>query len=330
LQKYTKGENYMPSTNIRHDWSINEITALFALPFMELLHQALSIHLQHFSANTIQVSSLLNIKTGSCPEDCAYCTQSAHHKTGIQKHDLLDAEKVAAYARIAKAAGATRFCMGAAWRTPPEKQFPEILAMVKKVKELGLETCMTLGMLSATQVQALKEAGLDYYNHNLDTSPEYYPKITTTRTYSERIATLEKLHSAGIKICCGGIIGLGESKEDRISLLRQLANFPAHPHSVPINRLIPMENTPLANIEPIDPFDFVRVVAVARILMPCSLIRLAGGRETMSDELQALCFSAGANSIFCGEKLLTSNNPTVKKDRELLQRLGITTNLNPC
>jgi biotin synthase len=309
--------------NIRHDWSADEITALFDLPFIKLLHQALSIHLQHFSANTMQISSLLNIKTGACPEDCSYCSQSSHHKTGIQKHNLLGAEQVVAAAAIAKNNGATRFCMGAAWRTPPKKQFIEVLAMVKKVKELGLEACMTLGMLNDAQVQALKKAGLDYYNHNLDTSAEYYPKIITTRTYAERIATLEKLRKAGIKICSGGIIGLGESKKDRVSLLQQLANFPTHPHSVPINRLIPMENTPLANVDPIDPFDFVRVVAVARILMPCSFIRLAAGRETMNDELQALCFAAGVNSIFCGEKLLTSSLPMIKKDRALLQRLGI-------
>ncbi|MEI8055521.1 MAG: biotin synthase BioB [bacterium] len=313
------------NTNIRHDWSINETTALFDLPFIKLLHQALSIHLQNFSADTIQISSLLNIKTGSCPEDCSYCAQSSHHKTGIQKHDLLSTEQVVVAAKIAKSNGATRFCMGAAWRTPPEKQFAEILNMVEKVKELGLETCMTLGMLNDAQVQALKKAGLDYYNHNLDTSEEYYPKITTTRTYAERIATLEKLRKAEIKICSGGIIGLGESKKDRVNLLQQLANFPIHPHSVSINRLIPMKNTPLANIDPVDSFDFVRVIAVARILMPHSFIRLAAGRETMNDELQTLCFAAGVNSIFCGEKLLTSYLREVKKDRELLQRLGITT-----
>lgn len=311
-------------TDIRHDWSINEITSLFTLPFIKLLYKALSIHLQNFSADTMYISSLLNIKTGSCPEDCAYCAQSSHYKAKIQKHDLLDIEAVVAAAKKSKDSGATRFCMGAAWRTPPEKHFAEILEMIKKVKELGMEACMTLGSLNDSQVKSLKEAGLDYYNHNLDTSPEYYPKIITTRTYGERIATLEKLRNAGIKICCGGILGLGESNEDRISLLHQLANFPEHPHSVPINRLIPMEGTPLANVEPIDPFDFVRIIAVARILMPFSFIRLAAGRETMNDEFQALCFAAGANSIFCGEKLLTADLPSIKKDQDLLKRLGIT------
>ncbi|EKE01235.1 MAG: hypothetical protein ACD_21C00189G0017 [uncultured bacterium] len=309
----------------RHNWSIDEITDLFALPFIRLLSQALSTHLQYFSADEMQISSLLSIKTGSCPEDCAYCAQSAHHKIATPKHGLLSAEQVVAAAKAAKNIGAMRFCMGAAWRSPPEKQFGEILAIIKKVKELGLETCMTLGMLNDDQVRSLKAAGLDYYNHNLDTSPEYYANIITTRTYSERIVTLERLRNAGIKICCGGIIGLGESNKDRIGLLHQLANFPEHPHSVPINRFVAIAGTPLADMPPIDSFDFVRVIAVARILMPRSLIRLAAGRETMSDEFQALCFSAGANSIFCGEKLLTSKNPTVKKDYELLQRLGIKT-----
>ena len=312
----------MENSEIRHNWSQEEIANLFALPFIKLLYQALAIHQKYFPNATIQISSLLSIKTGSCPEDCAYCAQSSHHKSMIKTHDLLNIETVIAAAKTAKANGVTRFCMGAAWRLPPEKQFEQILKMIKEVKKIGLEICMSLGMLTKSQSEALKIAGLDYYNHNLDTSPEYYKKIISTRTYDDRINTLKNLRDADIKICCGGIIGMGESVEDRISLLHQLVNFPEHPHSVPINYFIPMQGTPLANVNSIDPLDFVRTVAIARILMPRSFIRLAAGREKMNDELQALCFCAGVNSIFCGEKLLTAKNPTVEKDRQLLQRLG--------
>ena len=313
----------MEILDIRHNWSREEIASLFALPFVRLLYQALDTYQKYFPDAVMQISSLLSIKTGSCPEDCAYCAQSSHHKSKIKTQDLLDLETVIIAAKTAKANGATRFCMAAAWRFPSEKQFELILEMIKEVKKIGLETCMSLGMLTKSQIVALKIAGLDYYNHNLDTSPEYYKKIISTRTYDDRINTLESLYDAGIKICCGGIIGMGEGIEDRISLLHQLAIFPGHPHSVPINYFIPMQGTPLANVNSIDPLDFVRVIAVTRILMPRSLIRLAAGREKMSDELQTLCFCAGANSIFCGEKLLTAKNPAVEKDRRLLQRLGI-------
>ena len=312
----------MENSEIRHNWSQEEIANLFALPFIKLLYQALAIHQKYFPNATIQISSLLSIKTGSCPEDCAYCAQSSHHKSMIKTHDLLNIETVIAAAKTAKANGVTRFCMGAAWRLPPEKQFEQILKIIKEVKKIGLEICMSLGMLTKSQSEALKISGLDYYNHNLDTSPEYYKKIISTRTYDDRINTLKNLRDADIKICCGGIIGMGESVEDRISLLHQLVNFPERPHSVPINYFIPMQGTPLANVNSIDPLDFVRTVAIARILMPRSFIRLAAGREKMNDELQALCFCAGVNSIFCGEKLLTAKNPTVEKDRQLLQRLG--------
>jgi biotin synthase len=309
----------------KHNWSLEEITNLFNLPFLALLQQATNIHLKHFAPDEIQINSLLSIKTGACCEDCAYCAQSAHHKTPLKPHELLDINTVIAAAKTAKSYGATRFCMGASGRNPESNQFDLILEMVRQVHELGLETCMTLGMLDAEQVQALKTAGLDYYNHNLDTSPEYYQNIVTTRTYEQRLATLTNLREARIKLCCGGIVGLGESNQDRLSLLQQLANFPEHPNSVPINRLIVVPGTLLAEIKPkpIDPFDFVRLIAVARILMPYTLIKLAGGRETMSDELQALCFIAGANSIFCGDKLLSCNNTAVSKDHELLRRLGI-------
>ncbi len=317
----------MKNLIIRHDWSLEEIGDLFYLPFLKLLYQALGIHQRCFALDVVQVSSLLSIKAGVCPEDCAYCAQSGHHQRAVKSEGLLGIEQVVVAAKEVKERGGTRFCMGAAWRSPPEQNFAQILKMICEVKKLGLETCVSLGMLSKSQAQALKEAGLDYYNHNLDSSPEYYQKIISTRTYSERLATLENLSKVGIKICCGGIIGMGESIADRIKLLQTLANFPQHPHSVPINYFIPMLGTPLANVNSIDPLDFVRVIAVARILMPRSTIRLAGGRESMSDELQVLCFCVGANSIFCGEKLLTAKNPTIAKDRQLLQRLGFITNL---
>lgn len=310
---------------LRHDWSRNEIRALFELPFMDLLFRAQTVHRQHFDANTVQVSTLLSIKTGACPEDCKYCSQSGHYDTGLDKEKLLAIQKVVEEAQNAKEKGASRFCMGAAWRSPRDKDMPYVLEMVKQVKALGLETCMTLGMLDAGQAQQLKEAGLDYYNHNLDTSPEHYGNIITTRSYADRLNTLAHVREAGIKVCCGGIVGLGEAREDRIGLLMQLANLPAHPESVPINMLVKIKGTPLGDVDDLDPFEFVRTVAVARLLMPESHVRLSAGRETMNDEMQALCFMAGANSIFYGEKLLTTPNPEATHDRQLFARLGINT-----
>lgn len=313
----------MQNSDIRHDWSREEISNLFSLPFIKLLHLAMTIHQKYFVAATMQISNLLSLKTGACPEDCAYCAQSSRYQSEVKPHALLGIETIVAMAKTAKKNGVSRFCMGGAWRTPPTKQFEQLLEIIKAVKEIGLETCMSLGMLTILQARALKTAGLDFYNHNLDTSPVYYKKIISTRTYSDRIATLENLRCVGIKICCGGIVGMGEDASDRMLLLQQLANFPEHPHSVPINSFIPMLGTPLVHVAPIDPFDFVRVIAVARILMPRSFVRLAAGREGMSDELQALCFCAGANSIFCGDKLLTAKNPAIEKDYNLLHRLGI-------
>lgn len=310
-------------TATRHDWSRNEIRALFDMSFMDLLFKAQSVHRQHFDPNQVQVSTLLSIKTGACPEDCKYCSQSGHYKTGLDKEKLLEIQKVVTEAQNAKDKGASRFCMGAAWRSPREKDMPYVLEMVKQVKALGMETCMTLGMLSQDQALQLKEAGLDYYNHNLDTSPEHYGKIITTRTYADRLSTLSHVREAGIKVCCGGIVGLGEAREDRVGLLMQLANLPAHPESVPINMLVKIEGTPLGDVDDLDPLEFVRTIAVARILMPQSYVRLSAGRETMSDEMQAMCFFAGANSIFYGEKLLTTPNPEAAHDRQLFARLGI-------
>lgn len=313
---------FMNQYQIRTDWSKQEITELFSERFIKLMQQAMNVHQHFFPENVIQISSLLSIKTGGCPEDCAYCAQSSRAKTDLKKQPLVDLETVSQAAQKAKQQGITRLCMGAAWRNPPENQFEQILAMVKEVKKWGLEACMTLGMLNDKQVKKLKEVGLDYYNHNLDTSPTYYKKIITTRSYDDRLATLEKLRQAGIKICCGGIIGMGENEEDRIDLLLQLANFPQHPQSVPINRFVAIEGTSL-NDTNLDPFAFIKVIAVTRILMPKSTIRLTAGRETMSDELQALCFFAGANSIFVGEKLLTVKNSLLEKDLKLLQTLGL-------
>lgn len=313
----------MPKKSLRHDWTVDEIGTLFDLPLMDLLFQAQSIHRQCFPRNKIQLSTLISLKTGMCSEDCAYCPQSGHYKTSIQKHQLFDIKTVQVTAIAAKTNGATRFCMGAAWRSPPQRAFEQLLLMLKVVKDLGLETCMTLGMLTANQAQQLADGGLDFYNHNLDTSPEYYMHIITTHTYQDRLDTIEHVRKAGIKVCCGGIIGLGESRIDRIRFLQQLANFPEHPQSVPINRLIPIKGTPLGEIPLIDPFEFVRVIAVARVLMPKSVIRLSAGRETMNDELQTLCFLAGVNCIFYGEKLLTAKNPEIKRDQNLLKRLGI-------
>jgi len=311
--------------SLRHDWTRSEISALFALPFNDLLFQAHQLHRQRFDPNYVQVSTLLSIKTGACPEDCAYCSQSARNHADIERERLLPLTEVVEKARTAKQNGASRFCMGAAWRNPTDKNLDKVIAMVEAVQALGLETCLTLGMLTRAQTQRLKQAGLDYYNHNLDTSPEYYGEIITTRTYQDRLDTLEYVREAGINVCCGGIVGMGEQLEDRASLLQQLANLPTHPESVPINMLVQIEGTPLHGTENIDALDFVRTIAVARILMPASWVRLSAGRTAMSDEMQALCFFAGANSIFYGDKLLTTTNPDEHKDRMLFDKLGINT-----
>ena len=316
-------------TAIRHDWTRAEALALFALPFSDLLFRAQTIHRQHFDPNTVQVSTLLSIKTGACPEDCKYCPQSARYDTGLEREKLLELEAVVERARAARAQGATRFCMGAAWRSPHDRDLPAVLDMVREVKALGLETCMTLGMLSETQSRALADAGLDYYNHNLDTSPEYYGEIITTRTYQDRLETLDRVRRAGMKVCAGGILGMGEGLADRAGLLVQLANLPVHPESVPINQLVPVAGTPLADAGALDPFDFVRTIAVARILMPASHVRLSAGRESMNEQTQALAFFAGANSIFYGEKLLTTPNPDADADRTLFARLGIRPEAGP-
>ncbi|MFN7183268.1 MAG: biotin synthase BioB [Thermomonas haemolytica] len=308
---------------VRHDWSRAEVEALFALPFPELLHRAGTAHRQHFDPREVQVSTLLSVKTGGCPEDCGYCPQAARYHTGVAATKLMDTEAVVERARQAKAAGASRFCMGAAWRSPKDRDIPKVAAMIREVKALGLETCATLGMLSGAQAQALKAAGLDYYNHNLDTDPEYYGDIIHTREVQDRLDTLAHVRDAGMKTCCGGIVGMGESRRQRAGLLQTLANLPAHPDSVPINRLVQVEGTPLHGTVELDPFEFVRTIAVARILMPASMVRLSAGRETMSDELQALCFLAGANSIFYGEKLLTTGNPDTERDKALFTRLGL-------
>lgn len=308
---------------VRHDWTPQEVQALFELPFNDLLFRAQSVHRQHFDPNAVQVSTLLSIKTGACPEDCKYCPQSNRYDTGLEQEKLMAVEKVLAEAQAAKASGATRFCMGAAWRSPKKKDMPYVTAMVKGVKDLGLETCMTLGMLTAEQAIELSDAGLDYYNHNLDTSPEYYGEIITTRTYGDRLDTLANVREAGLKVCSGGIVGMGETVKDRAGLLIQLANLPQHPESVPINMLVRVEGTPLAEQASLDAFDFIRTIAVARILMPASHVRLSAGREAMNDEMHALAYFAGANSIFYGEKLLTTPNPEANKDLQLFGRLGI-------
>jgi len=309
---------------IRHDWSLEEVGALFALPFMDLILRAQRLHRAHHAANTVQMSTLLSIKTGACPEDCAYCPQSAHYDTGVGREALMEVAAVRAAALRAREAGATRFCMGAAYRSPKDRDLEVIVRLIREVRSLGLESCATLGMLSPAQAQRLKAAGLDYYNHNLDTSPQFYGAIVSTRTYQDRLDTLAAVRAAGLKVCCGGIIGMGESVDDRAQLLRTLANLPEHPESVPINRLVRVPGTPLAAAPDVDAFDFVRTCAVARILMPRAQVRLSAGRDSMSDELQALCFLAGANSIFYGERLLTTGNPDVAHDRELLARLGLT------
>jgi biotin synthase len=308
---------------IRHDWTRAEIQALFELPFPDLVFHAQRIHRVHFDAREVQISTLLSIKTGGCPEDCAYCPQSVHFDTGVKAEKLMGVESVLAEARAAKANGASRFCMGAAWRSPKERDLEQVCAMVAGVKDLGLETCVTLGMLTATQAERLKESGLDYYNHNLDTSPDYYGEIITTRTYQDRLDTLAHVRGAGIHVCCGGIVGMGEGREDRVGMIATLASLPTHPESVPINMLVRVEGTPLANNAALDPLEFVRTIAVARITMPASVVRLSAGREEMSEETQALCFLAGANSIFYGPKLLTTPNPDRDRDRLLMDKLGM-------
>ncbi len=315
----------LPPTSVlpRHDWTREEVRALFELPFPELMFRAQSVHRENFDPGAVQISTLLSIKTGGCPEDCANCPQSARHATGVRAEKLMARDAVLAEASAAKSAGASRFCMGAAWREPKDRDLEQVCEMVEGVKALGLETCATLGMLTAEQARRLKESGLDYYNHNLDTSPEFYQEIITTRSYEDRLETLEHVREAGIHVCCGGIVGMGETREDRVGMIATLAGLPAHPESVPINMLVRVAGTPLAGEPALDPIEFVRTVAVARIAMPRSMVRLSAGREDMSEETQALCFLAGANSIFYGPKLLTTPNPGRDRDRELMDKLGI-------
>ena len=308
---------------VRHDWTRDEVRALFELPFPELIFRAQRIHRQHFEPTEVQISTLISIKTGGCPEDCAYCPQSVHYQTSVKAEKLMRVDAVVAEARAAKSAGASRFCMGAAWREPKDRDLDHVCEMVAGVKAIGLETCATLGMLTRQQARRLKAAGLDYYNHNLDTSPEYYGAIITTRAYQERLDTLGHVRDAGIRVCCGGIVGMGENAEDRVGMITTLANLPAHPESVPINLLVKVEGTPLASADALDPIDFVRTIAVARITMPKSVVRLSAGREDMREETQALCFLAGANSIFYGPKLLTTPNPERDRDRRLMDKLGL-------
>ena len=311
-----------------HQWDESSVQALYEQPFFNLIQQAWQVHQATFPECGIEVCQLLNIKTGACPEDCGYCAQSGHHNTDLEKEKLVDIERVLSEAQEAKARGVKRFCMGAAWRNPPKKDFPKVLTMIKQVKGLGLETCVTLGMLDEEQVNQLKEAGLDYYNHNLDTSPEYYDQVVTTRTYQNRIDTLKRVSDADIHVCCGGIMGLGEARADRISFLLQLSKLAKTPDSIPINRLTRIPNTPLGNTPPIDSFEFIRTIAAARIMFPTSMVRLSAGRDTMTDEMQAWCFMAGANSIFAGEKLLTTPNPHYNHDQQLFDKLGIETTLS--
>ncbi len=307
----------------RHDWSREDVATLMAMPFNDLIFQAQQVHRAHFDPNEVQVSTLLSIKTGACPEDCAYCPQSTRFDTGLSPEALMEIEQVVEAAKAAKEAGSSRFCMGAAWRSPKDRDLPVLTEMISQVKGLGLETCMTLGMLSDSQASTLAEAGLDYYNHNLDTSPEFYEEIITTRVYQDRLDTLARVRDAGMKVCCGGILGMGEQEADRIGLLVELANLPTHPESVPINMLVRVAGTPLEDQDDMDPIDFIRCIAVARIMMPKSMVRLSAGRETMTEEMQALAFLAGANSIFYGEKLLTTPNPSENKDMELFDKLGV-------
>ena len=309
--------------HLRNDWTRAEIQALYQQPFLDLVFQAQQIHRQYFEANAIQVSTLLSIKTGKCPEDCKYCSQSARYDSKLEAEKRIAVEKVISEAQQAKASGSTRFCMGAAWRNPHERDMPYVLDMVREVKALGLETCMTLGMLNASQAERLKGAGLDYYNHNLDTSREYYPNVISTRSFDDRLDTLSHVREAGLKVCSGGIVGLGEETKDRIGLLFELATLPIHPESVPINMLVPMQGTPLAEVDKLDVTEWIRTIAVARIIMPKSYIRLSAGRESLSDADQALAFMAGANSLFSGEKLLTTPNTAQGKDQQLFQKLGL-------
>ena len=308
---------------LRHDWQLAEVLALFDLPFNDLIFQAQSVHRQHFDPNEVQISSLLSIKTGSCSEDCGYCPQSARYDSGLKSEALMPIDEVIQAAQQAKDQGASRFCMGAAWRQPKDRDIERVVEMVQGVKALGMETCVTLGMLTDTQTARLKEGGLDYYNHNLDTSEDYYSEVITSRTYKDRLDTLARVRDAGINVCCGGIVGMGEGEQDRAKLLIELANMPKHPESVPINMLVQVEGTPLMGTEKLDPLVFVRTIAVARILMPTSRVRLSAGRKEMSDEMQALCFLAGANSIFYGDKLLTTDNPMTNHDVALFDRLGL-------
>ncbi|PKM13070.1 MAG: biotin synthase BioB [Gammaproteobacteria bacterium HGW-Gammaproteobacteria-3] len=310
-------------STLRHDWRLPEVQALFELPFNDLVYRAQTLHRTHFDPNEVQISSLLSIKTGACSEDCGYCPQSARYDSDLQPEALMPIDKVLAAAQRAKQQGASRFCMGAAWRQPKDKDVERVVTMVKGVKALGLETCVTLGMLTEKQTRTLKDGGLDYYNHNLDTSQDYYSEVITTRTYQDRLDTLARVRDAGINVCCGGIVGMGESATDRAKLLLELATLPKHPESVPINMLVQVEGTPLMGTEPLDPIVFVRTIAVARILMPKSRVRLSAGRNDMSDEMQALCFLAGANSIFYGDKLLTTDNPMTQHDMALFDRLGL-------
>jgi biotin synthase len=311
------------SSPSRHDWTRQEIGALFDLPFPELMFRAQTAHRQHFDPTEVQISTLLSIKTGGCPEDCAYCPQSARYDTGVRAEKLMAFETVLAEARAAKSAGASRFCMGAAWRSPKDRELDSVCEMVEAIKALGLETCATLGMLTAAQARRLKESGLDYYNHNLDTSPEFYGQIITTRVYRDRLETLDHVRAAGIHVCCGGIVGMGETRADRVGMIAALACLPAHPESVPINMLVRVAGTPLGDEPMLDPLEFVRTIAVARITMPRAVVRLSAGREDMSEEMQALCFLAGANSIFYGPKLLTTPNPERDRDRVLMEKLGL-------
>jgi biotin synthase len=316
------------SGEIRHDWTQSEIQHIFNLPFNDLMFAAQTLHRKHFNPNHVQTSTLLSIKTGACPEDCKYCPQSGHYNTGLSKEQLMQLEQVIEEAKRAKETGASRFCMGAAWKSPREKDFVVVLEMIKQVKSMGLETCVTLGMLDDDQATRLKDAGLDYYNHNLDTSEEYYEQIITTRTFQDRLDTLDHVRGAGINVCAGGILGLGESEADRFGLLKALANLPEHPQSVPINQLVAVKGTPLEDAEALDPFDFIRTIATARIMMPKSYVRLSAGREDMNEQTQAMCFMAGANSIFYGDKLLTTANPEENKDRQLLAKLGMNTEIS--
>jgi biotin synthase len=308
---------------IRKDWTKAEVISLMTKPFNDLIYQAQQVHRENFDPNIVQLSTLMNIKTGGCPEDCAYCPQSAHYDAGVNAEKLLEVDAVLEQAKAAKASGATRFCMGAAWRQPKQRDLEKVIAMVEAVKKTGMETCVTLGMLEKGQAQELKSAGLDYYNHNLDSSPEFYSKIISTRNYQERLDTIEHVRDAGINVCCGGIIGMGEEENDRAGLLMSLANMDVQPESVPINMLVQVEGTPLDETEDVDPIDFVRVIASARIMMPASYVRLSAGRSVMTQEMQALCLLAGANSIFYGEKLLTTNNPQLVEDQKLFERLGV-------